>query len=113
VDELAGAVTARVPTASSLLLVTVTLDDGSEAATLANALANVLVAYPSTSSTPRPASNIQVTIVDPAVAPASPDSRRTLIATGLGAAIGLIFTIGVAFAVESLWKGRVANRRPL
>lgn len=111
VSELARQVQARVPSNSNLLLIGVERHDPDEAARLANRIAAELatIAAPGTAAD---ASNIKLTVIDPAVAPSSPVGPSLLIITLMGGGIGLIFAITVAFALENLRadRRRGANR---
>lgn len=111
VSELARQVQARVPSNSNLLLIGVERHDPDEAARLANRIAAELatIAAPGTAAE---ASNIKLTVIDPAVAPSSPVGPSLLIITLMGGGIGLIFAITVAFALENLRadRRRGANR---
>lgn len=111
VSELARQVQARVPSNSNLLLIGVERHDPDEAARLANRIAAELatIAAPGTAAE---ASNIKLTVIDPAVAPSSPVGPSLLVITLMGGGIGLIFAITVAFAMENLRadRRRSANR---
>ncbi|MHB8458843.1 MAG: YveK family protein [Candidatus Limnocylindrales bacterium] len=102
VDDLAPDVAARVPVNSSLLLISVTYRDGRSAAAFANAIAADLAAFPPSAKAPASPANVGLTVVDPAVAPATPESRRIPLTVGLGAAVGLMLAICVAFLIENL-----------
>ena len=105
VSELAHQVQARVPSNSNLLLIGVERRDPDEAARLANRIAAELstIAAPGTAAD---ASNIKLTVIDPAVAASSPIGPSLLVITLMGAGVGLIFAITVAFALENLRADR-------
>jgi capsular polysaccharide biosynthesis protein len=101
-EQLAEGVATRVPSSSSLLFVEVTNQDRARAATLANGIATELVRYPTVSTDVKPSPNVILTVVDPAVPPTSANARGPLFSAALGAAIGFVFAIFVAFMVENL-----------
>ncbi len=112
IDDLSADVSARVPTDSTLLVVSVTTGNATQAAQLANALADELVAYPTTLAFPKDGSetgaNVAVSVVDPAVPPTSAQDRHVLLGTAAGAGVGLLIATGFAFLVENQRRERRA-----
>lgn len=107
-DALAKDVTTSVPTSSNLLYVTVRYDTPDGAARLANAIGAELVDYAHTQTTTSSATGsqaISVSIVEPAVPPASHSSRSHLSTTIIGAAIGLFLAGALAYVFERLRTG--------
>jgi capsular polysaccharide biosynthesis protein len=101
VDDLQKSISTHVPVNSGLLTITVDADDAKLAANLANAIAAQLVSYPATPPAARPSSNVQLTVIDPAVAPETPTGPRVLFNAGLGAAIGFVLSASIAFLIEN------------
>jgi polysaccharide biosynthesis transport protein len=111
-DDLAAAVSARVPADSTLLVVSVTTSNPNESAQLANAVAAELVAYPTTLALPKDGAgtgaNVTVSVVDPAVPPTIAEDRHVLFGTAAGGGVGLLIAAGFAFLVENLRRERRA-----
>jgi capsular polysaccharide biosynthesis protein len=100
-EALAGAIQTRSPVNSSLLIVAVTWTEPADAALLANNVAQELVTYLENASTGA-TSNVSISVVDPAVAPTRRENAGPLFSAALGAGIGIVFAICVAFLVENL-----------
>jgi capsular polysaccharide biosynthesis protein len=109
-DDLAAVVSARVPSNSTLLVVSVTTSNPNQAAQLANAVAAELVAYPTTLAFPKDGTgtgaNVTVTVVDPAVPATIAEDRHILLGTAAGGGVGLLIAAGFAFLVENLRRER-------
>lgn len=111
-DELAGDVSARVPANSTLLVVSVTTENPTQAALLANAVAAELVTYPTTLTIPSTGTgsatgaNVTVSVVDPAVPSTTAEDRHILLGTAAGGGVGLLIAAGFAFLVENLRRER-------
>ena len=109
-DDLAAVVSARVPSNSTLLVVSVTTSNPNQAAQLANAVAAELVAYPTTLALPKDGTgtgaNVTVTVVDPAVPATIAEDRHVLLGTAAGGGVGLLIAAGFAFLVENLRRER-------
>ncbi len=105
VSELARQVQARVPSNSNLLLIGVERQDPAEAARLANRIASELAAI-AAPGTAADASNIKLTVIDPAVAASTPVGPSLIVIMLMGGGVGLIFAITVAFALENLRADR-------
>lgn len=108
VQDLAGAVTTRVPVGTSLLTISVLNEDAQQAAALANAIGAELRAYAQPAG---PDSNnglqVQLTVVDPATPPTERNGPGLPVRIVLGAAIALFLTSTIAFLVENVWpQGR-------
>ncbi len=101
-QDLQSDISVQVPTSGNLLTIVVTYETATGAAALANALAADLANYAAPDKVPEKPSNITLTVVDPATPPTGPDDRRILRSSALGAAIGLLFAICIAFIVENL-----------
>lgn len=113
-EDLAPHVTTSVAPSSNLLYVTVSYTNSSDAIKLANAIASQLVAFSQTSpSDPTTASNITVSVIDPAIAPADRVSASVLMTVGLGAAVGLLVAVSSAFLIENLRSGRLTETSPV
>jgi len=102
VDDLQAAVTTHVPVSSGLLTVSVAASNPKVASDLANAIAGQLVDYPPSLSHPKPTSNVNLSVIDPAVPPDRPEGPRPLFGVALGAAIGLVLAMSAAFLVENV-----------
>ena len=103
-DDLAAAVSTRVPVGTSLLTVSVLDQDAEQAATLANAIGAELRAYAQpTGLDPTRGLQVQLVVVDPATAPADRDGPPLPVRIVLGAAIALFLTSTIAFLVENVW----------
>jgi capsular polysaccharide biosynthesis protein len=109
-DDLAADVSARVPSNSTLLVVSVTMGNPNQAAQLANAVAAELVTYPTTLTFPKngtgTGANVTVSVVDPAVPPTTAQDRHTLLGAAAGGGVGLLIAAGFAFLVENLRRDR-------
>lgn len=106
VASLQKGVSTRVPVGTSLLEITVTAKSADDAADLANAIAAELVAYPTPNATDgRSGWQIEVDVVDPAVAPLGSEGLGRVLSTILGASIALLIAIGLAVLVENLRQG--------
>jgi len=104
VDDLAAAVSTRVPVGTSLLTVSVLNQDAQQAATLANGIADELRAYAKpTGVDPNRGLQVQLAVVDPATPATDRDGPPLLVRIVLGAAIALFLTITIAFLVENVW----------
>lgn len=106
--ELAGAIQTRAPVNSSLLIVGVTWSDADAAAKLANGLADQLVEYLANANSDA-TSNVSIAVVDPAVAPTRRENAGPLFSAVLGAGVGVVFAICIAFLVENLRPSRRAT----
>jgi capsular polysaccharide biosynthesis protein len=102
VEDLQQAITTHVPVSSGLISLQVQASDPNLASDLANAIAAELKNYPASSSGSKTASNVTLTIIDPAVPADHPQGPRVLFTTAIGAAIGLVLSLSFAFVVESL-----------
>jgi capsular polysaccharide biosynthesis protein len=102
VEELQQSISTRVPVASGLISLTVSASDPNVAAQLANAIAAELENYPAASASAKPDSNVTLTVIDPAVPAERPAGPRPLNAAALGAAIGLVLSLSIAFLVENV-----------
>lgn len=114
VANLAEAVTTHVPVGTSLLEISVTDRDASNASRLANALASELRAYSAPSGTDaNPGLQEVLTVVDPATPPTVADGPSLPVKVALGGAIGLFLTLSIAFLIENIRpEGRAIPRRP-
>lgn len=102
VEELQASITTHVPVSSGLISLAVSASDPDEAAQLANAIAAELKNYTSASATEPTASNIKLTVIDPAIPSERPAGPRVLFTAGIGAAIGLVLSVSVAFLIENV-----------
>ena len=109
-DDLADHVSARVPTDSSLVEVDVSYTDPAGSASLANAIGDQLLGYPPDNQGKGFGSNVSLTVVDPAIPPKTPEGTRLYFSTGLGAAIGLLLALALAFLVENVRAERRESR---
>jgi capsular polysaccharide biosynthesis protein len=100
-DELAGAIATRSPVNSSLLIVSVTWNDPAVAASLSNGVAQQLADYLDATGSDT-ASNVAITVVDPAVPPTRKDNVGPLFSAAIGGGIGIVFAICITFLVENL-----------
>lgn len=107
-EELDGQVTTSVPSNSGILIISVVDADAARSAVLANAVADQLVNYNKTGTGQANASNIKLEVVDPAVAPTVPEDRRILLTTLMGAAVGAMIALGLAFIIESMRRNKPA-----
>jgi succinoglycan biosynthesis transport protein ExoP len=106
VAKLAESVTTRVPAGTSLIVITVTDKDPALAASLANAIAVELVAYPTSGLASQGALlSVALTVVEPASVPTSSQGPGILIRMVLGGGIGLFIAIALAIFVENLRAG--------
>ena len=102
VEELQASITTHVPVSSGLISLVVSASDPDEAAQLANAIAAELKNYTSASVTEPTASNIKLTVIDPAIPSERPAGPRVLFTAAIGAAIGLVLSVSLAFLIESV-----------
>ena len=103
-EELAQAVTTHVPVGTSLLTVNVSNRSAAESAALANAIAAQLTSYvlPGTEAS-KAGLQVELTVVDPAIAPTDRDGPGLPIRIALGGAIALFLTLSVVFLFENIW----------
>jgi capsular polysaccharide biosynthesis protein len=101
VEELQASITTHVPVSSGLISLSVATPDPDEAAQLANAIAAELKNYTSTTTQPT-TSNIKLTVIDPAIPADRPAGPRVLFTAAIGAAIGLVLAVSVAFLIENV-----------
>lgn len=106
-DTLLPRVTTLVPEGQSLLEVTVSHGDPSDAAALANAIAAELVAYAQLQNPAPESSGIEVSVIDPAVPADRADSPRVFFNTGLAAGVSLLVVFAIAFVVENVRQDTV------
>jgi capsular exopolysaccharide synthesis family protein len=97
--QLSGQVSASAPLNTVMIDITVTDTDPEQAAAIADAtaasLANAVQTTLEQPTTPDAASPVQVTTVQPAVAPANPSSPNTMLNIALGTLLGLAAGIGI------------------
>jgi capsular polysaccharide biosynthesis protein len=101
VEELQASISTHVPVSSGLISLVVSTSDPDEAAQLANAIATELKNYTSTAAAPTN-SNIKLTVIDPAIPADRPAGPRVLTTAAIGAAIGLVLAVSVAFLIENV-----------
>ena len=113
--ELAKSVSTHVPVGTSLLTISVTGPNASDASAMANAIGAELQAYasPTIPGCPGPACadpptglTVELTVVDPAVPPPSRNGPGLAVTMAAGAAIALFLTVSVAFLVENVLPNR-------
>ena len=103
-DQLAEAVTTHVPVGTSLLTVNVANRSAADSAALANSIANELTSYQLPGSDPaNPGLQVELTVVDPAIAPVVRDGPGLVIRIALGGAIALFLTLSIVFLFENIW----------
>ena len=102
VEELQAAISTHVPVSSGLIQLSVSAPDPKVAADLANAIAAELKNYPPGLPNPRPDSNVTLTVIDPAVPAARPEGPGVSFSAALGAVIGLVLAVSIAFLIENL-----------
>lgn len=105
--SLAQSVSTHVPVGTSLLTVSVSNANGTDAAALANEIAAQLRAYAAGGSNATPALNVVLTVVDPALPASARDGPGLVTRVGLGAAIALFLTISIAFLIENVSPGNL------
>ena len=102
--------TTHVPVGTSLLTVNVSNRSAADSAALANAIASQLTSYVLPGADPSKAGlQVELTVVDPAVAPADRDGPGLPIRIALGAAIALFLTLSVVFLSRT--SGPRTNRQ--
>jgi capsular polysaccharide biosynthesis protein len=106
VDAVAQHVSARVPVGDTMVVVTVSYSDPAGSAVLANEIATELLNYPPDAKNKGFGSNVELTVVDPAIPPKTPGGLHTSVAMALGGAIGLLLSVSVAFLVENIRNER-------
>ena len=100
-DELSRGVTTRVPPDSSLLAIGLSTTQADDSAAIANAIVDQLRDY--LAQTPAAeGSDIELTIVDPAVPATQPTGLGPVLSALIGAAIGLAAVLTVAYLFETL-----------
>jgi succinoglycan biosynthesis transport protein ExoP len=111
--KLAPAVATRVPVGTSLIEITVTQKDPELAATLANAIAAELVAYPTSGLQSQGALlSVALTVVEPASVPTTSEGPGLFVRMVLGGLIGLFIAVALAVFVENLRARSGASAPP-
>jgi succinoglycan biosynthesis transport protein ExoP len=112
--SLGRAMTATVPTNSSMILLEVSNSSPSQAALIANAVSTSLINTTADLLPPakKGAPALRVQVVQPAVVPSEPaqPSRRTTVLVGLAA--GLLVGLAVALGLQARRERRLAASRP-
>lgn len=85
------------PSGASVLRITATRNDPSEAAAIANGLAEEYLGRPTASAVQNAQALTPATILSPATPPESPASPRVVPIIGLAGALGLLLGLGLAF----------------
>lgn len=98
-ETLRDKIQVKFPANTELMQVTVEDRNPSQAAAVANTVANILIDQ---SRTTRVGRAYTTALVDPAIAPRSPDKPRKALAGALAAMIGLAGGVGLAFLFENL-----------